>query len=280
MQPVVYLDSGRERIVFMFLGGAGIALALVMQFIPPAFAVIGVPVAILALLLSILSFGMKDYSYLVEPLMRMKGRTLVLDANEPFYLASNGKSIVIRQGSLIYATSFIKIPIYTSSTEMSDDERFNFATAFSKAISISSVPMRLSSQLHLINKDEYLKVITDRLNEVEDRYNSILADKSAPKTSIDRVKGEVNMWHNLLDSVSKANSQSQVAFVTVTSLGGTEDEAVNIASTNAEQLSAGLSTALGIPTSVVNGAEMLLFIEPEFLIPASTAAESMSNDKK
>jgi hypothetical protein len=152
---------------------------------------------------------------------------------------------------------------------MTDEEKFNFATVFSRAISISTVPIRISCQLHLVNKDEYLQVITDRLNEVEDRYNSVLADKNAPKTTVDRVKGEVNMWHNLLDGITKSNSQAQIAYVTTTSSGGSEDEAVNIASMNAEQLSAGLSASLGVPTSVANGQDMLLYVEPDYLIPAN-----------
>jgi hypothetical protein len=273
------LDSQRERIVFFILAGLGIILTILMQFVPAPLAGFGILIASAALLLAVLSFAVKDYSYLIDPVLHMKGRSLVLDANEPFYLAANGKAIVIRAGNTTYATSFIKIPIYRSSTEMSDEEKFNFATIFSRAISISTVPMRLSSQLHMVNKDEYLQVITDRLSEVEDRYNSVLADKNATKEAVDRVKGEVNMWHNLLDGITKSNSQAQIAYVTVTSSGGSEDEAVNLASMNAEQLSAGLSTSLGVPTSVVNGQDILLFVEPEFLIPASAINEFAKAEK-
>ncbi len=268
------MDSGKERVIFIILAGIGLLLAVFMQFVPPVLQVFGVLMALIALFMATLAFAIKDYSYLIDPIMKMKGRSLVLDANEPFYLASNGKSIVIRSGNVVYATSFIKIPIYKSSTEMTDEEKFNFATVFSRAISISTAPMRLSSQLHMVNKDEYLQVITDRLNEVEDRYNSVLADKTATKASVDRVKGEINMWHNLLDGVTKSNSQAQIAYVTVTSSGGSEDEAVNIASMNAEQLSSGLSASLGVPTTVINGSEMLLYVEPEYLIPSGATTDA------
>ncbi len=200
---MVYLDSRRERIVFIILAGIGVLLVVAMQFIPPALAIVGVVIGIVALVLAMLSFAVKDYFYLIDPILHMKGNAIILDQSDPFYLATNGKSIVIRSGNAVYATSFIKIPIYKSSTEMSDEEKFNFSTVFSKAISISTSPMRLSSQLHMVNKEEYVQVITNKLNEVEDRYNSILGDKNASKASLDRVKGEVNMWHNLLDTINK-----------------------------------------------------------------------------
>ncbi len=62
-------------------------------------------------------------------------------------------------------------------------------------------------------------------------------------------------------------------------MGGSEDEAINIASINAEQISAGLSASLGVPTTVANGQDILLFVEPEFLIPSNTATEFMKTDK-
>ncbi len=277
---MVYLDSNKERVIFMIIAGIGFLLALALQAIPPIYSAFGIFVAMVSLLFAILSFALKDYAYLIDPILRMKGGSLVLDTNEPFYIAANSKAIVIRSPSLVYATSYIKIPIYKSSTEMTDEEKFNFATVFSRAISISTTPMRLSSQLHMVNKDEYLKVITDRLNEVEDRYNALLGDPNAQKPSVDRVKGEVNMWHNLLDNVTKSNSQAQIAFATVTSFGANEDEAVNLATIAADEISAGISAALGVPATVANGDEMLLFIEPDYLIPPATVTEFMKSDKK
>lgn len=269
------MDVGRERIVFVIFAGVGILLAFAESLVPAAFGVIGLLIAAVALLCATLAFAMKDYSYLIDPVLHMKGRTIVIDANEPFYMSANGKAIVIRSGAAIHATAFIKIPIYKSATEMSEEEKFNFATVFSRAISISTTPMRISSQLNLVNKYEYLKLITDRLNEVEDRYNTLLANRDADTQAVDRVKGEVNMWHNLLDSVANANSQSQIAFATISTSGGTEDEAVNLVSISAEEIAAGLSATLGVQATIATGDEMLLFIEPDYLIPTS-AVQTLS----
>jgi hypothetical protein len=111
---VVNVDSGRERIVFFILAGIGLILGIFMQYVPTPLLPLGVVMGIAALIFAVLAFGIKDYSYLIDPIMHMKGRSLVLDSNEPFYLASNGKALVIRSGNIVYATSFIKIPLYTN----------------------------------------------------------------------------------------------------------------------------------------------------------------------
>lgn len=276
---MVNLNSRKERLIFVAMGAIGFLLAMLLQLLPVVFSEFSIGVAALALIFAVIAFALKDYSYLIEPLTRMKGRSLILEMNEPFYLSQNGKCIVIRAEGLVYATSFIKIPIYKSSTEMTDEEKFNFSSVFSRAISISNQPMRMSSQLHMVNKDEYLKVVTNRLNEVEDRYNALLADKDAQRTAVDRVKGEVNMWHNLLDSITKSNSQAQTAFTTITMFGGNEDEAVNISSMTAEQIAAGLSAAIGVPATVATGDDILLFVEPDYQIPPTTVSEFMKAGK-
>ncbi len=269
------MESGRERIAFIVLAGVGVLLAVFGGIVAATLAPVSMLLDIIALILAVLAFAVKDYAYLIDPIMHMKGRTLVLDTNDPFYVASNGKAIIVRPGKEVYATSYIKIPVYKSSTEMSDEEKFNFSTVFSRAISISNAPIRMSSQLHIINKDEYVRVVTEKLNIVEDRYNTVTSNKEASKAELDRVKGELNMWHNLLDNISKANSESQIAYVTVTAMGETEDQAVNLATVKAEQVASGLSATLGVPASVVSGDDMMLFIEPESLIPSSAAEDFM-----
>ncbi|MDE1859655.1 MAG: hypothetical protein KGH67_03950 [Candidatus Micrarchaeota archaeon] len=274
------MDSRNERVYLVIVAGIGVVLAVILQFIPPYYSYLSVIVAAIALIFAILAFALKDYFFLIEPISHMKGKTLTINTNDPFYIAANGKCIVVRSEGNAYATSFIKIPLYKSSTEMTDDEKFNFASLFSRMISLSAIPMRVSSQLNVVNKDEYIKVITEKMGAVEDRYNAMANDPNADRKAAERVKGEVNMWHNLLDNVTKANSQSQVAYATVTSAGTTEDEAVTLASINAEQLAAGISAALGVPATVANGDEMLLFIEPEYLIPPTTVTEFMKVDQK
>ncbi len=226
-----------------------------------------------ALVASVIAFGTKDYFYIYPALMRMKHMTATIDSAEPFYIAPSGNSIIVRRDNDIYATAFIRIPIYHSATEMSDEEKFNFSTLFSRLIAISKSPIRISSELHSINKDEYIARINAKLNDAEGRFNAVQGDSKVDPKVLDRVKGEVTMWRNMLDNVSRANSQELEVYASVTSLGASEDEAVNLVMIKAEEIAAGISATLGVTATVVTGTDMLVYMEPDYMIPPTTISE-------
>lgn len=83
------------------------------------------------------------------------------------------------------------------------------------------------------------------------------------------------MWHNLLGSVNKVKSQALEAFAMTTAYGGNEEEAINLALQQADELAAGISAVFGIAASVMEGDEILKFVEPESMIPLVTISEQM-----
>lgn len=268
-------DNGKQRLIFVVIAGVSFLLAILMGFIPPFLSPVALVISLVALGGAIIAFMTKDYFYMMTPLQHMKNGTATIDAEDPFYISLNGNAIVTRREDLVYATAFIRIPVYVSSTEMSDEDKFNFSNIFARIVSISKIPMRISAQLYSINKDEYISRISSKLNEAESRYNTVLGDKSSPQRSIDRVKGEVTMWHNMLDNVSRSNSQALDIYASVTSVGNSEDEAVNLVSLKSDELAAGISATIGVQATVVTGNAMLVYIEPDFMIPPATISELM-----
>jgi hypothetical protein len=246
-----------------------------MGLMPPGLSPLALIIAVVALALALLAFATKDYLFMFDAIAHMKNMSAVIDSNDPFYLAPNGTAIVVRRGNDIFATAFIKVPVYDSATEMSDEEKYNFSLLFARLISISKTPMRLSSQLHSINKDEYIARINTKLSESEGRYNTLQGDSTADPKALDRVKGEVTMWRNLLDNVSRSNSQELVVYASVTSIGNSEDEAINLVAIKADEISAGISATLGVTATIVTGNEILVFIEPDYMIPPTTISEVM-----
>jgi hypothetical protein len=59
----------------------------------------------------------------------------------------------------------------------------------------------------------------------------------------------------------------------VTALGGTEEEATTLAVQQADELASGISAILGLTTYIVQGEELLTFIEPDHMIPFNTISE-------
>ncbi len=269
------MDSGKKRVAFIIIAAVGFLFTVLMGLVPASLSLVALVLAILALAASVLAFAAKDYYYMFNPIVRMKHMTAVIDSGEPFYMSPNGNSIIVRDENEVYATSFIKVPVYSSSTEMSDEEKLNFTSLFARLVSISKNPIRLSSQLNSINKDEYMSRITAKLNESEQRYNTLQNDKATPAKELDRVKGEVTMWRNMFDNVSRSNSQELNLYASITAVGNTEDEAINLSSLRAEEVAAGISATLGVTATIATGNDILVFIEPDYMIPPATITEMM-----
>lgn len=135
--------------------------------------------------------------------------------------------------------------------------------------------MKFASQLYVINKDEYIGNIRGKLNEAEERYQNLAVNQEVQKSDSERVKGEVTMWHNLYDNVSKTKSQALEAYAMVTAQGGNDEEASNLALQQADEIATGLSAVFGIGASVVEGEELLKFVEPDHMIPSVTISEQI-----
>jgi hypothetical protein len=215
------------------------------------------------------------YTYIFGPILRMKNRTIILDNEEPFILSPSGNAVISREGERVYATVFIKIPIYRSATEMSDEDKADFARLFSKIVTLSMTPFKISSQMYIINKDDYINSIRDKLNNAENLYQKFINDKNVAPNLLERVKGEVTMWHNLLESIGRTQSNALMNYVSVTASGGTEEEAVSLAIQQADELAAGIGATLGTQAYVLTGEEIFLVTQPEYMIPFSTVSEEM-----
>ncbi|MDE1854806.1 MAG: hypothetical protein KGH57_00590 [Candidatus Micrarchaeota archaeon] len=248
---------------------------IIMTYVLTVDPIIKLALAAIGLAVDVVAFSTKLYMSFFIPFMQMKGRNAVIDDTEPFTLAPSGNAIVVRKGSDIFASAFIKIPAYRSSTEMNAEEKVDFSRLFSRALTISKVPVKFGAQLYVINKDAYISNIKNKLDEAEGRYQSASVSKDVPKSESERIRGEVTMWHNLFDNVNKVRSQSLDAFAMVTAQGGSEEEATNLAVQQADELASGVSAVFGVTASIIEGEEILKYLEPDYMIPLATVSEQM-----
>ena len=269
------MDRSKETLTFVGLIAGGIILSMVVAAVPPDLGILALIIALVAMLSAIIGFSATLYYYLFEPFRRMKNRLAIISNEDQFYMSPSGSSILHRSDDGIYATAFIIIPLYRSSTEMTDEEKYSFSDAFSKLLNVSREPMKICSLTHIINKDDYIDRIKSKMDEADGRYNALIANKDTPKAQLDRIKGETAMWHNLLNTVTAANSKSQILYAMVSQLGSTDDEATNLVNIKSQELSAGISAALGVTASVISGKDILSLIEPEYTIPPATISELM-----
>ncbi len=258
--------------LFIILIGVALGLALLAEIL--RVPILDGVLAILALLLTMAAFLTKNYSYLFDAIRKKKGKNLVLNANEAFILSPTGNAIVRQEQGGVYGSAFVRIPIYKSGTDMTKDEKIELSKLFGRILTLSKDPVKISSQLYTINKDEYMKKLREVLNEAEERYREAQAlggDEHA--AALERSRGEMTMWRSLMENVSKSRSQALIAYAMVTAQGGNEEEAANIEYQRGEELAGGLSADLGVVAFVVAGEEILTMLEPEHMVPMEVVNE-------
>ncbi len=270
-----------EKKVLVFLG----LLALSAVFLALAaslpsgliFSIIKVPLLFLALLLDVLAFSSRYYTYLMIPFFEQRRRNVVLSTEQPYWISTTSDSIMTKVGEEFIATMYINIPLYISSTEMNDDEKLAFSKQISALVGISKDPVRFTTELYVMNKDSYIQQLRDMISGVENEESALLA-KEASQSELERVRGKLSMWRKMLDNVSKATSLELASFASLSARGSKEFEAINIAQLKAKELMSGIGALLGVSPNIVIGNDLLKFVEPEFLIPYSTISEQISKN--
>jgi hypothetical protein len=259
----------------LFAVGIGIALAIAVASESTHIPILNGILAIIAILAAFAAFLTKNYVYLLNPVLkRKKNERLVVYGEEAFALAPTGTSIVRREGENVYASSFVRIPMYRSGTEMDKDEKEELSKLFGRILTLGKIPIKLSAEMYAVNKDEYIARIRDMLNRAEERYRSLQNIGGGQQRAVlERARGEVTMWRNLLDNVSRSRSQALLLYAMVSALGGSEEEASNIAYQRAQELAGGISATLGVSATVITGDDILPLVEPEYMIPVETVSE-------
>ncbi len=268
-----------DKKIFGFLGILSVAFVLMIidistptTIIPPILKFV---ILLLALFFNLLALSTRFYSYLIIPMIKQRSRRIVLSNEDPYWIATSADSILRKEGDEFIATVYVKIPVYRSATEMTPEEKLDFTRQNSRLVALSREPTRFTAELRVMNKDSYLQIIRDMLNESQNEENK-LVEQNAPETDLERARGKSTMWTNMLDVISKTPSLEMGTYATVSGIGTQEFEAVGQAQQRARELMSGVASLFGVTPSIVTGDMLLRFVEPEYMIPYSTITEQIA----
>lgn len=268
-----------EKKFFAFLGVLAVAIVFVIIDISTPTTIVSPPIKFLILLLAIffdlLALSTRFYSYLIMPIIKQRKRRIILSNDDPYWLATSADSILHKEGEDFIATVYIKIPLYRSATEMSPEEKLDFTHLNSRLVALSREPTRFTTELRVMNKDDYLATLREMQAKSQDEENRLL-ERNAPQTDLGRARGKSTMWANMLDLIAKTPSMEMITYATVSGLGAQEFEAVGQAQQRARELMSGVAALFGITPSIVTGTALLSFVEPEYVIPYSTISEQIT----
>lgn len=261
-------------LVFVILSIGLVAAAGMLpsrEIIPP----IKLIIFIIGLGFDILAILSRNYSDFVVKIISQRSKNVVLNNEVPYSMSTNKDSIIVKNGVNYAATVYIKIPVYKSSSEMKQDEKIDFSRMVGRMVGQSKDTARYTTGLFVMNKDLYIQQLRDNITDAENNESS-LEQSGASKADIERARGKLAMWRNILDSVNSRISFDQISYISITSKGSNEFEAVGIAQEKAREFISGIGTVFGVSPSMITGTELLRFIEPEFQLPYSTMAESIT----
>jgi len=268
----------KKMLLFLgFLGMSIVFLITAMSISPsPLLDVVKIILLLLAFLFDILALASRYYTPFMIPLFMQRSKRVVLSQENAYWLSTSQDSILRKNGDDFVATVYISIPIYRSATEMSNDEKIDFSKQISRLVGLSKDPVRFTTQLFTMNKDVYIMQLRGRINELENmEVNATKSDSDSDSKAVEKIRGELSMWRNILDSINSSQSLELLTYASVSATGTKEYEAVSIAEQKATELMAGISTIFGVIPSLITGADLLKFVEPEFLIPYSTISERL-----
>ena len=106
---------------------------------------------------------------------------------------------------------------------MAVDEKLDFTRQNSRLVALSKEPTRFTTELRVMNKDDYLSTLRDMLAKSQDEENKLL-EKNAPEIELARARGKSTMWANMLDLISKTPSMEMSTYATVSGLGAQVEE--------------------------------------------------------
>jgi hypothetical protein len=270
-----------DKKIFLFLGFLAVSVVFLSIAISlPTGLLFGLAklfLLTLALILDVVAFSSRYYSYMIIPFLNQRRRNVVLSTEQPYWLSITSDSIIRKDGDDFIATVYVNIPLYQSATEMSDEEKLSFTKQVSSLIGLSKEPVRYTTELYVMNKDAYIQQLRDTIGSIENE-ESVLLQKNAGQSDVERVRGKLSMWRKMLDNVSKSTSLELISFASLSARGTKEFEAINLAQQKARELMAGVGALFGISPNIVVGDALLKFVEPEFLIPFSTVSEQINKN--
>ncbi len=268
-----------ETKVLMFLGLLLLSFIFLVAAVASPISIIPSPAKLLFLLFSmvfdLLAFASRYYSQYIFEILKQHRREVVLSEENAYKLSETGEAVIARKGEAYIATIYMSIPLYVSGSEMPAEERLEFGKQMGRLISINKEPVRYTTQMRVLNKDSYIEEIHDLITSSENEVVKLLGSKG-PEGEIARLKGRIEMWSNILNSIGATQSLELVTYATVSASGANELEATSAVQQKARDLMSGISATLGVIPLLAVGNELIRLIEPEHSVPFTTVTEQIT----
>lgn len=209
------------------------------------------------------------YGYMIIPMITQRTNTVVM--TDTGYEIPPGQDVVLKKSdSVYYASAFLAIRIFESSTEKTTEENIAYNEYFERAISNLKYVTKVSYLLYVEDITEKRRTIETKRAEAQLRL-ARERDKPDPDVlRIDKYEREVGLWDSQLQRLIRGVKPMGVtAYAMTTAAGVSKDAAVASVKAQGNELRTVLANALNVEVQWLTGDEMLKCFEWEKFFPAT-----------
>lgn len=243
--------------------------ALVATFVNAGgYAWISGPVSAFFAAMAFLTF---KYGYFIIPLVTKGLR--VIEIRDDFEIIPSQEAIVKNIEGTYYASMFLLVKIYESTTEKTQEEMTIYTDYFERAITGIKYVVKFCMMIYVKDLTKYKEQIDTKRMEAQLKLQREM-DKPAPDPlRIDKFERDKAMWEAQLKRVSSGvRPMGAMAYIMTTATGVSKDAAVAAVRAQATELRATLGNALNVEVIPISGEEMKQCFEWEYFIPPTAKA--------
>jgi len=261
---VVFLSVERNTAYACFIISAAL---IVLIFVTNGFGGITTWMIILTASLSTSGLLIFKYGYWIVPFLTRRVR--VIDViEEPYEITSAQDAVIKKIGNTYYASVFIHVKIYESSTEKSNDEKFSFMDLWERAVSSLKFVTKFCIASYVKDLSKYRDIIENKKADAQLRLANERGKPEPDKLKIETLEREISMWDNMVSKLSSgANPISQITYIMTTGEGATAEMALAAAKNQANEIKSTISTTLNAEVAMLTGEDMRRCFEWELMLP-------------
>lgn len=243
------------------------AALVVLIFIGGSLGGLTTGLIILAGALSTAALLIFKYGYWIVPFMTRRVR--IIDViEEPYEITPTQDAVVKKIGNNYYASMFIHVKIYESTTEKSEEEKFAFMELWERAVSSLKSVTKFCLSSYTKDLSKYRTIIENRKAEAQLKLANERGKPEPSKPEIEKLERAIAMWDNIFSKLSSGdNPISQITYIMATGQGPTADMALAAVKNEANEIRSTISTTLNAEVAILTGEDMRRCFEWEYMLP-------------
>lgn len=215
------------------------------------------------------------YGYFILPLLTKQGN--VVQIMEGNYEIPPAQDVILKHvGGIYYASAYLGVRIYESTTDKSSEENMVYSEYFERAISSVRFPAKFAMMVYVLDLTKHRQKWETKHAEAQLRLAREREKPDPDVLKLDRYEKEVSACEQQLARlISGLKPMGALTYVMTTATGLSKEAATAGAKSQANELRATIANALNVEVVPLQGDEMLRCFDWEHIIPPT--ADAMEN---